>query len=37
VPADAIAIGRAKQVNRLGLATIFFDKLRAVKSAKKGQ
>ncbi len=37
VPADAIALGRAKQVNRLGLAGALFDKLRAVKAARKGQ
>ena len=37
VPADAIAIGRAKQVNRLGLASVLFAKLRAAKAAKKGQ
>ena len=37
VPADAIAIGRARQVNRLGLAGVLFDKLRAVKAARKGQ
>jgi bifunctional UDP-N-acetylglucosamine pyrophosphorylase/glucosamine-1-phosphate N-acetyltransferase len=37
VPADAIALGRARQVNRLGLASAFFDKLRALKAAKKEQ
>ena len=37
VPADAIAIGRAKQVNRPGLASVLFAKLRAAKAAKKGQ
>ena len=37
VPADAVAIGRAKQVNRLGLASVLFAKLRAAKAAKKGQ
>ena len=36
VPADAIALGRSKQVNRMGLAGVFFAKLRAAKSAKKG-
>ena len=36
VPADAIALGRSKQVNRLGLAGVFFAKLRAAKSVKKG-
>jgi bifunctional UDP-N-acetylglucosamine pyrophosphorylase/glucosamine-1-phosphate N-acetyltransferase len=37
VPADAIALGRARQTNRLGMASVLFDKLRAVKAAKKGQ
>ena len=36
VPADAIAIGRARQVNRAGLARQLMDKLRAIKAAKKG-
>lgn len=34
VPADAIAIGRARQVNRPGLARALMDRLRAVKAAK---
>jgi bifunctional UDP-N-acetylglucosamine pyrophosphorylase/glucosamine-1-phosphate N-acetyltransferase len=38
VPAEAVAIGRAKQVNKLGLATRMFEKLKAIKAAKaKGQ
>ncbi len=35
VPAEAIALGRARQVNKPGLATKLFDRLRAVKAAKK--
>jgi bifunctional UDP-N-acetylglucosamine pyrophosphorylase / glucosamine-1-phosphate N-acetyltransferase len=34
VPAEAIALGRAKQVNKPGLATKLFERLRAVKAAK---
>lgn len=34
VPAEAVALGRAKQVTKLGLATKLFEKLRAVKAAK---
>jgi bifunctional UDP-N-acetylglucosamine pyrophosphorylase/glucosamine-1-phosphate N-acetyltransferase len=34
VPAAALAIGRAPQVNKPGLATRLMDKLRAVKAAK---
>jgi bifunctional UDP-N-acetylglucosamine pyrophosphorylase/glucosamine-1-phosphate N-acetyltransferase len=34
VPAEALALGRAKQVNKPGLATKLFDRLRAVKAAK---
>jgi len=34
VPAEAIAIGRAKQVTKLGLATKLFEKLKAIKAAK---
>ncbi len=38
VPAEAVAIGRAKQVNKPGLATRMFEKLKAIKAAKaKGQ
>jgi bifunctional UDP-N-acetylglucosamine pyrophosphorylase/glucosamine-1-phosphate N-acetyltransferase len=38
VPAGAIAIARARQANKPGLAIKFFEKLRAVKAAKaKGQ
>lgn len=37
VPADAIALGRARQVNRPGLAAAFFARLKAIKVAKKGQ
>ncbi len=38
VPAEALALGRAKQVNRPGLATRLFDRLKAIKAAKaKGQ
>lgn len=36
VPAGALALGRAKQVNKPGLATRLFEKLRAAKAAKKG-
>jgi bifunctional UDP-N-acetylglucosamine pyrophosphorylase/glucosamine-1-phosphate N-acetyltransferase len=36
VPAGAVALGRAKQVNKPGLATRLFEKLRAAKAAKKG-
>ena len=34
VPAGAIALGRAKQVNKAGLAVKLMDKLRAIKAAK---
>lgn len=34
VPAEAVAIGRARQVTKPGLATRMFDKLKAIKSAK---
>ena len=38
VPAEAVAIGRARQVTKPGLATRMFDKLKAIKAAKaKGQ
>ncbi len=38
VPAEAIAIGRAKQVNKPGLAKRMFEKLKAIKASKaKGQ
>ncbi|MGQ0610271.1 MAG: bifunctional UDP-N-acetylglucosamine diphosphorylase/glucosamine-1-phosphate N-acetyltransferase GlmU [Paracoccaceae bacterium] len=37
VPPDAIALGRARQVNRPGLAAAFFARLKAIKAAKKGQ
>ncbi len=38
VPPEAIAIGRARQVTRPGLATKLFDKLKAIKATKpKGQ
>lgn len=37
VPADAIALGRARQVNRPGLAAAFFARLKAIKASKKGQ
>ena len=35
VPPEAIAIGRARQVTKSGLATRLFDKLRALKAAKQ--
>ncbi len=35
VPAGAVAIGRAKQVNKPGLSIKLFDRLRALKAAKK--
>ncbi len=35
VPAGALALGRAKQVNKPGLAVRLMDKLRAIKAAKK--
>lgn len=35
VPAEALALGRARQVNKPGLATKLFDRLRALKAAKK--
>lgn len=34
VPSEAIALGRAKQVNKAGLATKLFERLRAIKAAK---
>ncbi|WP_431298925.1 bifunctional UDP-N-acetylglucosamine diphosphorylase/glucosamine-1-phosphate N-acetyltransferase GlmU [Tabrizicola sp. BL-A-41-H6] len=34
VPAEAIAIGRSRQVNKLGLASKLFEKLKAIKAAK---
>lgn len=38
VPPEALALGRAKQVNKPGLATRLFDRLKAIKAAKaKGQ
>ncbi|MCW1917777.1 bifunctional UDP-N-acetylglucosamine diphosphorylase/glucosamine-1-phosphate N-acetyltransferase GlmU [Rhodobacter sp. KR11] len=36
VPAGALAVGRAKQVNKPGLAVRLMEKLRALKAAKKG-
>lgn len=36
VPADALAVGRARQVVKPGLARMLFDKLRAAKGAKGG-
>jgi bifunctional UDP-N-acetylglucosamine pyrophosphorylase/glucosamine-1-phosphate N-acetyltransferase len=36
VPAEAIALARAKQINKLGLAVRLMDRLRALKAAKKG-
>ncbi len=35
VPAEAIAIGRARQVTKPGLATKLFDKLKAIKATKQ--
>jgi bifunctional UDP-N-acetylglucosamine pyrophosphorylase / glucosamine-1-phosphate N-acetyltransferase len=35
VPAEAVAIGRARQVTKPGLATRMFEKLRALKAAQK--
>jgi bifunctional UDP-N-acetylglucosamine pyrophosphorylase/glucosamine-1-phosphate N-acetyltransferase len=38
VPAEAVAIGRAKQVNKPGLATKLFEKLKSIKASRaKGQ
>jgi bifunctional UDP-N-acetylglucosamine pyrophosphorylase/glucosamine-1-phosphate N-acetyltransferase len=34
VPADAVAIGRARQVTKPGLASRMFEKLKAIKAAK---
>jgi len=34
VPAEAVALGRARQVNKLGLATKLFEKLKAAQAAK---
>ncbi|NKX43650.1 bifunctional UDP-N-acetylglucosamine diphosphorylase/glucosamine-1-phosphate N-acetyltransferase GlmU [Roseicyclus persicicus] len=36
VPAGALALGRAKQVNKLGLAEKLMDRLRAIKASRKG-
>ncbi|MCE6960383.1 bifunctional UDP-N-acetylglucosamine diphosphorylase/glucosamine-1-phosphate N-acetyltransferase GlmU [Cereibacter sphaeroides] len=36
VPAEALAVGRARQVNKPGLATRMMDMFRAAKAAKKG-
>ncbi len=36
VPAGALALGRAKQVNKPGLALRLMERLRAIKAAKKG-
>ncbi|MCC6863344.1 MAG: bifunctional UDP-N-acetylglucosamine diphosphorylase/glucosamine-1-phosphate N-acetyltransferase GlmU [Rhodobacteraceae bacterium] len=35
VPAEALAIGRARQVNKSGLATKLYERLRAIKAIKK--
>ena len=37
VPGDALGLGRARQVNKAGFVARFMDKLRAIKTAKKGQ
>ena len=34
VPAEAVALGRARQVNKPGLATKLFERLRAIKASK---
>lgn len=34
VPAGAVALGRAKQVNKAGLATKLFERLRAIKASR---
>ena len=34
VPAEALALARAKQINKPGLATKLFDRLKAIKAAK---
>jgi len=34
VPAGAVALGRAKQVTKPGLAVKLFERLRAIKAAK---
>jgi bifunctional UDP-N-acetylglucosamine pyrophosphorylase/glucosamine-1-phosphate N-acetyltransferase len=34
VPAEAVALARAKQVNKVGLATKLFERLRAIKASK---
>jgi bifunctional UDP-N-acetylglucosamine pyrophosphorylase / glucosamine-1-phosphate N-acetyltransferase len=34
VPAEALAVGRARQVNKIGLATRLMTKLKAIKAAK---
>jgi bifunctional UDP-N-acetylglucosamine pyrophosphorylase/glucosamine-1-phosphate N-acetyltransferase len=36
VPAGALAVARARQVNKPGFAHKFFQKLRALKAAKSG-
>ena len=36
VPPGALALGRAKQVNKPGLAVKLMDRLRAIKAARKG-
>jgi bifunctional UDP-N-acetylglucosamine pyrophosphorylase/glucosamine-1-phosphate N-acetyltransferase len=36
VPADALAVGRARQVNKPGLARRLMDRLRALKEERKG-
>jgi bifunctional UDP-N-acetylglucosamine pyrophosphorylase / glucosamine-1-phosphate N-acetyltransferase len=35
VPAEALALARARQVNKPGLATKLFSKLKAIKAAKQ--
>ncbi|MEY4697945.1 MAG: hypothetical protein RIT14_2373 [Pseudomonadota bacterium] len=34
VPAEAVALGRARQINKAGLATKLFERLKAIKAAK---
>jgi bifunctional UDP-N-acetylglucosamine pyrophosphorylase/glucosamine-1-phosphate N-acetyltransferase len=34
VPAEALAVGRARQVNKPGFATLFIERLKAIKAAK---
>jgi bifunctional UDP-N-acetylglucosamine pyrophosphorylase/glucosamine-1-phosphate N-acetyltransferase len=36
VPPGALALGRAKQVNKPGLALRLMDRLRAIKASRKG-